>query len=122
MPYKRINNEEELQEEKGCYYPYLMQLMGCPVIDGVLIPETDIKYFYNQLIPGLFEAVAGAYREGGLNARMRFNRKVSKDQFIWSMYNTLADCFNNGCDLEDFDQDAAFAFLDSDKYNHMLVS
>jgi len=116
MLYKKIDNIKELKEEKGIYYAYLMQIMGCPVIDGVLIPETDMKYFYNQLIPGIFETLAGTQMEGGLNSKMIAARKISKEQFIWSMYNTLADCFYDGCDLEDFDEDIAFAFLNSEKY------
>lgn len=121
MLYEKINNSKDLKEEKGIYYPYLMQIMGCPVIDGVLISETDMKYFYNELIPGLFEILAGAKREGGFNSKMTAVRKISKEQFRWSMYNTLADCFYDGCDLEDFDEDAAFAFLDSEKYAECVI-
>ena len=117
--FKHINNYKELIEEKGRYYPYIMQIMGCPVINGVLIPETSLKYLYKEHIEGVFQTVMGICRPKTLpDDTIDYSDKVfptiSREEFIHSMTWAIADCFFDGCDPEDFDEEKAFAFLDKE--------
>lgn len=107
--FSKIINQKELQEEKGIYYPYLMQILGCPVVHGVLIPKTSLKYLYNDYLEGIFDTLIGIIN---IKTKEKLFPKVVREDFIFSMTWALADCFNGGCDLEDFDEDKAFAFLD----------
>ena len=118
--FKKINNVKELIKEKGRYYPYIMQELGCPVISGVLIPEPSIKYMYANHIEGIFQTLLGICRlhifpDGTRDYSDKVFPTISKKEFIESMTWAIADCFYDGCDPEDFDEDKVFAFLDKEE-------
>ena len=116
--YKKINNIKELQEEKGLYYPYLMQMMGCPVINGVLIPETSLKYMYANHIEGLFQILIDIYHPNPDDDKDYSNKVfpvISKPEFIHSMEYVIADCFYDGCDPENWDEEKLFSFFNREE-------
>lgn len=120
MRYYRIKNERELSEEKGIYYTHIMQIMGAPVKHGVLIPVTDMKYFYNELIEGVFQTLTNiAYAHKNENGETIIDHKVfptiSRREFKHSMTWALADLFCDGCDIEDWDKEEAFKFFDREE-------
>ena len=115
--FKWIKNHKELVEEKGRYYPYIMQIMGCPVIQGVLIPKTSLPYLYKEYIEGIFQTVMGICRpkklvDGTTDYSDKVFPTISKSEFIHSMIWAIADCFFDGCDL---DEEQTFAFFDKEE-------
>lgn len=96
-----INNMKELQKEKGIYYPYIMQILEAPVINGVLICETPLRYFRNSDIEGVAERLS----------MIRGFEKLNKEEFRHSMMWAIADLFCGGCEPEDIgDEDFAFLY------------
>ena len=93
MEFKRIKNIKDLQKENGIYYPYIMQILGAPVINGVLICDTDLKCFYNYLIQGIAEIII----------TIPIFKKLDKEEFKRSMMCAIADLFCGGYDPEDVD-------------------
>lgn len=116
--FKRIRNIRELQSEKGLYYPYLMQIMGCPVIQGVLIPETSLKYLYANHVEGIFQTLLDIYTTNPEDPEDHSNKLfpvISKSEFVHSMTWAIADCFYDGCDPEDFDEEKIFSFFNKEE-------
>lgn len=111
---ERVKNTQVIQQEKGEYYPYIMQILGCPVIEGIIIPIPSMKYLYSGQIAGIFEVLLGICRVNSENPSDYSDKvfpKISKREFVFSMENALSDCFFDGCDLEDYDRDKTFQFF-----------
>ena len=118
MYFSKINDIKELQKEKGLYYPYIMQILGAPVINGSLICATDLKYFYSMYTAGVFEILAGMYipnKEDEKDHSNKVFKKISIAGFKISFLNAVSDLFCGGCEPEDFDEDKFFGFFDKEE-------
>lgn len=114
----KVNNMRELQKEKGLYYPYIMQILGAPIINGEIICETDMKYLYSQYIAGVFEILAGIYVHNKDDKNDHSNKvfpKISKKEFKHSILYAISDLFYGGCEPENLDEDKVFAFFDKEE-------
>lgn len=117
MMFKKISNMEELQKEKGLYYPYIMQLLGAPVVKGHLLCQTNLTYLYSEQIEHLFNTLIGIYIPNKSDKQDYSNKlfkKVSVSEFKDSMVWAIADLFYGGCDPEDFNEEEAFGFFDKE--------
>lgn len=117
--YAHIDNLKELQEENGLYYPFIMQILGAPVIAGKLIPTTDLKYLYDNYIEGVFQILANSYIVNKNNEddhSHKLFKKISIQEFKTSTINALADLFYGGCEPENFDEDKTFEFLNKEEH------
>ena len=117
---KKIINQKELEEEKGKYYPYIMQIMGAPVLNGNLVPVTDLKRFPVHLIEGVFQTLIGVchphkLEDGSTDYSDKIFPKISKEEFKFSMVWAISDLFFGGCEPEDFDEDKAFEFFEREE-------
>ena len=123
--YHKINNANELVQEKGRYYPYLMQSMGCPVINGTLIPTPSIKYLYPSHIEGLMHGLLNICRvkigsDGVKDYSDRLFPVIHKQEFIDSMMWAVADCFYDGCEPDAYDEEKVSAFLNKKEYQGIV--
>lgn len=121
-----IENIEELKKEHGTYYPYILKILGCPVVNGYLIEELPSKYLYTTHIEGVFQSLLSIniphkLEDGTIDYSDKVFKKISKKDFKSSMYSALCICFNDGLDIEDYDEDKIFAFLDNDKYIDVVI-
>ena len=107
--FKYIKNLRDLQKEKGLYYPYIMQMMGAPVVNGALICDTSLKHFYDYLIPCIAETLKNMYN---IRTGERLFNELNKGEFKDSMIYAISDLFCGGCEPEDMDEEQLFAFLD----------
>ena len=109
---------EELQKEKGLYYPYIMQILGCPVINGVLICNTSLKYLYNDHLAGVLEILSNIYivnKNDKEDCSNKLFKKISVKEFKDSVVWAISDLFYGGCEPEDFDEEKVFKFLDDEE-------
>lgn len=122
--YQEIQNEAELQKECGIYYPYIMQELGCPVINGRLIKQTSLKYLYAHQAEGIYQILSSIHlipkRDFPVN-RDDFDKyplkfpEIDPEEFEWSFINAVADCFYDGCEPEDYSREDIFGFLYEEK-------
>ena len=127
--FSKIKNMKEIQSEKGLYYPYIMQELGCPVINGELIYDTHLKYFYSKYVVGLFDGLISIYyphksEDGSINYNDTSDKvfeKISKSEFKQSVIYALSDLFCDGCDPEDINEEEMFGFFEKEKYKDILI-
>lgn len=117
MMFKKIYNMKELQKEKGLYYPYIMQLLGAPVIKGHLLCLTNIPYLYNNQIEQIFNTLIGIYipnKNDKHDYSNKMFKKISISEFKDSVIWAIADLFYGGCDPDDFNEEEVFGFFDKE--------
>ena len=118
---------ETIQEDQGLYYRPILRALGCPEVDGVIIPECPTKYLYKNHVQGIFDIILGmksvpkGWRWGNNISEEFASFKyaypvIDREEFKFSFMNAIADSMYDGCEPEDVDWDEIFAFLYLPKY------
>lgn len=136
---------ETIQEDQGLYYRPILRALGCPEVDGVIIPECPTKYLYKTHVQGIFDIIlemksvpkgwkwgnnipydTSEHRQQAEQAARKKEEEfesfkyvypvIDREEFKFSFMNAIADSMYDGCEPEDVDWDEIFAFLYLPKY------